>query len=543
MNLRKASPAGAPSWLPGLFFVIATSLSTLGADCGTVVPGATPPAITIRLNGIPDDMDNLLVLATSGFVVDVSWQAGTFPVDPATQAFSVRRWSVVDEQTHAFTLPAKANGSGAIGTFADVLEPGTYTLRAVVRDVQGNASFSEIAFAVRSFGGAAPIGTGQQIWLDFDSDRDAVPGPDFAVDLQFFGLASPSAPLVSSWVEDAVIAGVVARVEEAYHDHPTNGLPGPDPVAVEFSATNPGAGDVTQVCIGGEDPSGGITIGAILTDTNNANRSTIECATLPPTGIFPRELLILAGDPDFQAAFDGLRSATGGVPVGEHPLDTTVLAPGFDLATASPGELARFAQVLTAADVFSDMLGSIIAHEAGHALGLVPPGPPGGGLFGGTSGATLNHDVTTSGANPTENFIMNAGNTFTTARLAGLNGNPLPYFRAIDYAYLRDRVVVDPAVNVLAYPPSATSITPNVISAPNNTQVYVNGTGYLPTPSIRMLKPGYTYNVVGETLLSSSQVRGWVNHSQILPGVYDVELRNPDGQIALLPGALTVTQL
>ena len=57
---------------------------------------------------------------------------------------------------------------------------------------------------------------------------------------------------------------------------------------------------------------------------------------------------------------------------------------------------------------------------------------------------------------------------------------------------------------------------------------------------IRCINPSYTYNVTGEALLSSSQVKGWVNYSQILPGVYDVELRNPDGQISVLPAALTI---
>ena len=153
---------------------------------------------------------------------------------------------------------------------------------------------------------------------------------------------------------------------------PSNGLPGADPVAVTFSSTDPGSGDVTRVCIGGEDPGGGINIGEVLIDPKNSNRSSIECGTFPPTGIFPRELLILAGEAAFQAVFDPLRPATGGVPAGEHPLDATVLAPGFDPGTASPDELARYQRVHAAIQGFADMLGTIAAHETGHALGLVP---------------------------------------------------------------------------------------------------------------------------------------------------------------------------
>jgi hypothetical protein len=424
--------------------------------------------------------------------------------------------------------------------FTGQLEPGTHTLRATLPDNQGNFFYVEYAVAVRNFTPAPPIGSGQQIWLDFESDRDATPGADFPVDLQAFGLASAAAPLVSSWVLEDVTGRVVERVAEAYHDHPTNGLPGPDPVDVTFASVAPGSGDVTRICIGGEDPSGGITVGSILIDAKNANRNSIECATLPPTGIFPRELLILSGEAAFQSVFDGLRSATGGIPVGDHPLDATVLAPTFDPGTASPAQLDRYSLVAAAIQGFADMLGSVIAHESGHALGLVPTGAPGGGLYGGNGGAELNHDVTPGGVSPTENFVMNAGNTFTFARLAGLNGNPLPYFRPLDYAYLRDRVVIDTAVTLLANPPVATSITPNTITVAGYTQVTIAGSGFLPTPAVRALSPGFHYYATGETVVSSSSMTAWINRNQILPGVYDIEVRNPDGQISLLPGALTI---
>jgi hypothetical protein len=217
-----------------------------------------------------------------------------------------------------------------------------------------------------------------------------------------------------------------------------------------------------------------------------------------------------------------------------------VLAPGFDTGSATPEQLARHTQVQAAIAGFADMLGSIVAHETGHALGLVPPGPPGAGLFGGTSGAALNHDVTPAGADPSQNFLMNAGNTFTFARLAGLNGNPLPFFRPLDYAYLRDRVMVDAAVTLLAMPPVLSSLTPSTLSAPGYTQITFNGARFLPTPVIRFLSPSFTYNAPGEALVSSSQATAWVNHGQIPAGIYDVELNNPDGQISVLPQAFTV---
>ncbi len=514
----------------------------MGANCESPLPPAVvPPSATLTVNGIPSDMSQVLVLPPTGFVVNVAWQPGDHPVEPESSRYvRAERWGAGPEAWVVSELSVNSDGTGSAGVFQGPLVPGTYTLVASVADIQGNQTFAERAVAVRNFSGAVPIGTGQQIWLDFESDRDAIPGADFPVDLESFGLGSAAAPLISSWVLEEVEAAVVARVREVYEAQPMNGLPDPDAVEVSFSSTQPSAGDVTQICIGGQDPSGGITIGSILTDLKNANRTSVECATLPPTGIFPRELLILAGDATFQSVFDPLMPGAGGVPVGADPMDAVLLEPGFDPDTASPAGLARYERVQAAIQAFSDMLGSIIAHEAGHALGLVPAGPPGGGLFGGVSGAELNHDVTPDGVSSSENFLMNAGNTFTFERLAGLNGNPLPYFRPIDYAYLRDRVVIDSAVTVLAYPPVASTITPSTISPSGYTQIFVNGTGFRPTPVIRLLNAAYTYGVTGETVVSSSQVKGWVNRAQIPPGVYDVELKNPDGQISVLPAALTV---
>lgn len=544
MQIGEAVTAGQPRRLPGRFLLIAVALASLGSPCGVVwQETVVPPTIHLTVNGIPDDMKSLLVVPPTGFVVNVSWEPGTHPVDPSLLWLFAHRWGSPSGTGTLFEVPLESDGSGAVGVVSQVFELGTYSLYATLGDTEGNTYYVEYAIAVRPFAGAPPIGSGQQIWLDFESDRDATPGPDFPVDLRAFGLGSTASPQVSDWMLDQVTTEVVARVEDVYHHRATNGLPGPDPVAISFVSEEPGAGEVTRVCIGGEDPSGGVTIGAILTDPKNSNRTSVECATLPPTGIFPRELLILAGDPNFQAIFDALRPATGGIPAGEHPLDATVADPGFDPATATPAEQARWAQLTVAVRAFADVLGSIVAHETGHALGLVPVGAPGGGLFGGSTGPELNHAVTPQGVSPSENFLMNAGNTFTFARLAGLAGNPLPYFRPIDYAYLRDRLVIDAAVTLLAHPPVASSVTPNTINPSGYTQIFVNGSGFLPTPVIRLLNSSYTYNVTGELLLSSSQVRGWVNYSQILPGTYNLELKNPDGQTVVLPSAIVVPAL
>ena len=111
---------------------------------------------------------------------------------------------------------------------------------------------------------------------------------------------------------------------------------------------------------------GGSTIGSILIDPNNSNRASVECASIPPTGIFPREILAYQNQYAFQTTFDPLMPSRGGVPVGVHPLDPIVLAPGFDPGGATPGELARWRAVTNAVQVFADALGFLMAD-------LLPP--------------------------------------------------------------------------------------------------------------------------------------------------------------------------
>jgi hypothetical protein len=291
--------------------------------------------------------------------------------------------------------------------------------------------------------------------------------------------------------------------------------------------------------VGGEDPTGGITIGNILIDPNNSNRTSVECWSIPPTGIFQAELMVYANQGSFQGTFDPLMASRGGTPVGEHALDAIVLDPGFDYQSATPAEQDRHDDIFLAVERFGDALGSICAHEAGHALGLVPPGAPGGGLYGGQTGAAFSHAVTPAGTTPPENHLMKAGNTFNFSRLAGLYGNPLPFFRPLSYAYLRDRVRTDATITGLWMPPSLVSVVPAVISQ-SSVQITVSGQDFAGTPIVQLVNPGYTYDALGETLIDPNTVTAWVIKSQVPPGLYDLVYRNADGQTATLPDAVTV---
>jgi hypothetical protein len=522
-----------------------------GSSCGewwhplpptSTPPPVVPPQLSITLNGVPDAMNDLLVVPPSGFVVNLAIAPGTHPTDASRLELYAMQWDGGFRRV-PWSAPAP-DAEASAGVFPDLgLDAGTCTLIALAPDVEGNWGQAEISFAIRNFpAGQAPIRSGQQIWLDFASDRDAVPGEDFAVDLLSFGLGSPSTPALSAEAERRVVEAVLDRVAQVYHQEDGNGLGAPDPVQVDFFADDPGPGDVTRICVGGEDPSGGATIGNAPFDPNNAVRTVELCGTIPPTGIFPRELLYFLGEASFQAVFAPLLPALGGTPVGEGPLDGLVLAPPpvFVPAPLRPAVLARTLEIETAITAFGDALGTIIAHETGHALGLVAAGPPGGGLYGGTAGAASTHDVLPGGATPTENLVMNAGTTYSFAKLAGLEGQSLAVIRALDFAYLRDRVVLDPKVTGLYLPPQAVSVSPSTLASNLNTKISVLGGAFRATPSMRIESGAFVAQLQGELFVSASEVRGWVLGTQALPGLYDLVVENPDGQTMRLPQAITL---
>jgi hypothetical protein len=513
-----------------------TALFTMGAPCGK--PTGAPPSVTVTLNAVDDTLNDLLVIPSDApLFVNAAFVAGAAAIDPASFSVTLYPWSG-GAAVQAFEfLEGPTAGLALLG--AGSLAPGTWTAVAWISDTAGRTSAAQLPFAVRDRPGPPPIGTGQKIWYDFASDRDAVPGPDFPVDLQAFGLGSPASPALSAVVEAEVVAAVVARVEQAYYDEDPNGFGFPDPVAVDFFPADPGGSDVTRICVGGADPSGSGVIGSILIDPGNANRASVECGTLPPTGIFPRGLLLYQTQYWFQISFDPLMASRGGTPVGEDPLDPVVLDPGFDPGSATPAELARWTAIDTAVQRFGDALGSIVAHETGHALGLVAPGPPGVGLYGGQTGPEYAHDVEADlVTNPAPNYLMKHGGTFSFARLAGMAGNPLPFLRPLDFAYLRDRVMTDPQVTALLPPPQLASVTPGQLLASG--LLTASGNGFVATPALRLQNATYTYNLLGEALVSSSTVTGWVNYIQVPPGVYDLVLENPDGQDARLAGAVRI---
>lgn len=134
---------------------------------------------------------------------------------------------------------------------------------------------------------------------------------------------------------------------------------------------------------------------------------------------------------------------------------------------------------------------------------------------------------------------MKAGNTFSFSKIAGLDSYPLPSFRAIELAYLHDRVALAPQVTALLPPPKLLEVTPWQISG-SSQLVTVIGSGFAPVPAIRLVNQGYAYGALGEAVQSAEQATCWVVPAQLPAGTYDLELTNPDGQKAVLPASVEV---
>jgi hypothetical protein len=525
--------------------VALSGLISMGPTCSAPPPTTSspaalnpvdPPLLWISVNAVEEDLNDVLIVPPWGFVLNVSWQAVDTAVRPSTLAVSIYSSSGFALDATGMMRHSSPDGAYAVYPEAIALPMGSYVVAARIRDRDESEATAFFEFAVRSH--VPPIGTDQKIWFDFDADRDATPGADFDVDLVQFGFTSPSAPALHATMRQRVIDALLDRVAEVYFDSNPNALPLGDPIKVEFLTADPGLPSTTRICVGGSANIYGL-VGSILLDPSNQNRASVECSSLPATGIFPRGLNAYANSPGFQQYLNPIRPAAGGIPVGNDPRDATILDPAFDLATASEAELQRLVLIEDAVSVFGDVLGSIIAHETAHALGLVPPAAPGVGLFGGQQGAESTHNVDATGATPTGNFLMNAGNSFSFESLGGLAGHPLPKFRPLNHAYLRDRAVLDPLVTAILPPPTLTSVTPGTVTSSLQT-LTLRGTAFVATPSVRVRSGAFTHEAFSEVWVSSVEMRATVSKSSLYPGTYSVELTNPDGQWIALPATLIV---
>ena len=396
--------------------------------------------LAILINGIPQRMARDVLLPNYGWVLQIR-----LPEDGDADAGEDLVVMLRSERTGAtIQIDDRFSHENGIATLTIPkslgLSTGLLSVRATFSDATGKQFEDTRRIRVRSWFGGPPIGNRQIIRFDFAVDRNEDGVPDFLKDLERFGLASPDHPELAGAIAARIEARAITRVEQAYDaTHDPNQTRQPrDTVHVRFRpASDPGA-LVTRICVGGSDPTDSRSVGHVRFDLRNEDKNSRECGGDPVAGLFPAELEIYRDSSLYREILEPFLESQGGTPIGEHPQDLVVMLG----ETGVGAESGRRADIDRAIAVFGDVLGSIMAHEAGHALGLVPEGRPGAGLFGGSEGDAYAHNLDAFGDPPVDLWLMNPGRSFTFEELAGGGVDGPLRFRPLNYAYLRDRVVV-----------------------------------------------------------------------------------------------------
>ena len=387
---------------------------------------------------IPQDLEGLVVILRSertGATIEI--QDRFLLQDGAQNGVVTHREVTVPDQPDQFASLTVSRNLG--------LAAGLLSVRAIFTDASGKVFEDSRRIRVRSPLGLPPISVRQVIHFDFSIDHDDDGLPDFWKDLELFGLASADHPELAQVIANQIEARALLRVEAAYtaeHDPNRTGR-AKDPVHVRFRSTEDPSALTTRICIGGSDPTQNHLVGHVRLDLRNENKTSQECAREPAAGLFPAELETYRDSALYRETFGPLLAGSGGQAVGQY-LDDSVasLSNLEERDRASDGLSSRQVKILRAITVFGDALGSIMAHEAGHALGLVPEGRPSVGLFGGETGGDYAHNIDVLGESESSPWLMNAGENLSFEQLAGFGETGPLQFRPLNYAYLRDRVIV-----------------------------------------------------------------------------------------------------
>jgi len=409
------------------------------------------PTARASVNEIPEIRRSGLVLPPSGWTVtvDVSDAQGQW-VDPGTVTLVLGGGPSPDREVLLATAELGPDTIRLHVPASEALAAGSWSMTVEVQDLSGNVGRSNIIpFQVDDRSGAAmPFERTQVVWIRTDLDRDNNQRNDFLDDMLRLGLAAEGDPSgANGWLEEVLLQGILAQANRLYCRGARGEPLGPDSVQVRFTSYAPIALQHMQMSLGGLDPEGDRTrafgdestgvLGRAFYDYCNKTVDERNTTSSPGTGVFPAEMFLYQTRthtqlyPAFVTAFASrflpLCADMGGTPAGAHPLDATVLQPGFDYEAASAAERARWNTVMAAMDDWATVIGVILAHEVGHSVGLVAPGDMPFGLFG---DATLHN--TYAGAAE----VMAASVSYEAM-------TSLEYrFRDVDLAYLRQRILL-----------------------------------------------------------------------------------------------------
>ncbi len=423
----------------------------LRAFTAATLPDLRAPLVELSTNGTATARTQDMVVPPHGFTIDVAAFDPENAFDPGSVVVTIRG---AHTAPGAETIFAEADVDPAGLRFAMpphlALAPGDYQITATAADLAGNPGIGAVVRirVEEPTPGSLPFDLPQVVHVVFDLDRNRNGVPDLLDDLLLLGLATAGDPsgtnaTMVALMQDAIIAQVHALLGRTANGDPI----GPDAIPMRLVSTPPRGVPFAQIACGGFDPEGVVgrgfgdpssgTLGRAYYDHRNSNRTDRNIGSKPGLGVFPAELALFEARihqqswpsylTTFGRRFIGLAPAMGGVPAGSHPLDPIVLATRFDPATASPAELARYVTVMQAIDDWAVAIGTILAHEIGHAVGLTAEGENPRGLHG---------DASLHNANPGPADVMSASVGYES--LVALKFA----FRDVTTAYLRQRLMV-----------------------------------------------------------------------------------------------------
>lgn len=273
---------------------------------------------------------------------------------------------------------------------------------------------------------------------------------DFVAPLYEIGFMPPSDPEATAAIR-AHLLQRVRQIVNGIYGLDALGAPTPDGVDLHLyfegdeGAPDPatfGATRFSMIALTGDGDRAdqeGTTFGRALIDWNNQRA---EDDTVKGLGVWPAAIVRgIMRNPISGLVLPQIQPSLGGIPFGLAEGDELFIGRDVDPSTLPEIAYAR-------ADLYSLLIrfgslaiASILAHEIGHSLGLVPYGPPPFGLFAGEDVdwvVTVAPDahIDTAGLN----VMQTGGNLNITEALAG----ELPRFEPLSWAYLRRMLVVGP---------------------------------------------------------------------------------------------------
>ena len=278
---------------------------------------------------------------------------------------------------------------------------------------------------------------------------------DFDEPFYELGLFSHAHPEATALVKAHLLSKVRQNIYTIYGLDP-HGAPQPGSVDIRIwfegdgGAPAPsdygGARRFSKIALGGDGDLADqvATFGRALIDWNNQDT---EDDTVYGLGVFPTALVrqVLALDVG-ALVLEPYREATGGVPFGDDPDDALFL--GKDLLNSDMPDGSNAVARIDIYNLFVEFgalaLASIVAHELGHSLGLVPSGLPPEGLFAGEDldfvvSVAPDAHIDTEGLN-----VMQTGGSVNW--LEAVTGDR-PRFEPFSWAYLTRQIVVGPVLD------------------------------------------------------------------------------------------------